>query len=194
MASFTDDLEDNEPENIWVACTNGDEARLRQLLQEGFSVNQQDEYGYSPIHAAASYGQVDLLRVLLSLGADVNIRDNEGDTPLLVCETPEVFELLVASGADATAVNTDGEGILKKAVDDDNDVLANFLVERFPHLAPAGFRFVSREARENDFEEWNQDNEEEDEGEGEEGEGNGANNDDPSDGDVQDVTHMESEC
>ena len=92
MASFADDEEDNEPENIWVACTNGDEARLRQLLQEGFSVNAQDEFGYSPIHAAASYGQVDLLRVLLSLGADVNIRDNEGDTPLLVCETPEVFE------------------------------------------------------------------------------------------------------
>jgi len=185
MASFADDEEDNEPENIWVACTNGDEARLRQLLQEGFSVNAKDEFGYSPIHAAASYGQVDLLRVLLSLGADVNIRDNEGDTPLLVCETPEVFELLVAAGADATAVNTEGEGILKKAVDDDNDVLANYLVERFPHLAPAGFRFVSREAREEDFEEWNQDNEEEEQG--------GANNDDPSGGgDVQDVTHMES--
>ena len=70
-------------------------------------------------------------------------------------------------------------------MDDDNDVLANYLVERFPHLAPPGFRFVSREAREEDFEEWNQDNEEEEEG--------GANNDDPSGGgDVQDVTHMES--
>lgn len=154
MSTFVQQEEDSEePENLWVACTNGDMARVRELLSQGFTVNQQDENGFSPMHAAASYGQVELLRELISLGGDVHLRDAEGDTPLLVCETPEVFEALLAAGADPAAVNTEGDGILQKVIEDDNEVMANYLAER--GMAPQGFRFVSREAQEEDMEEWN---------------------------------------
>ena len=173
MASFAqaDDQGDGEPDNLWVACTNGDVPRLTELLGQGFTVNQQDEFGFSPMHAAASYSQVEMLRVLLGLGGDVNLRDAEGDTPLLVCETPEVFEILVAAGADPNAVNTEGEGIMAKAVEDDNEELANYLVEK--GFAPAGFRFTSREVQEGEFEEWRPDDQDEADGGGE-GEDNAA--------------------
>ena len=40
---------DNEPSNIWVASSDGDLERVKQLLAEGVSVNAQDELGYSPM-------------------------------------------------------------------------------------------------------------------------------------------------
>lgn len=161
MADFAardanEEEEDTEPENIWVCCTNGDIARLQQLLSEGSTVNQQDEVGFSPMHAASSYGQVELLKVLISLGGNVHLRDAEGDTPLLVCEIPEVFELLVASGADPAAVNAEGDGILQISVEDENDVLLRHLMEK--GYAPAGFTFTTRDAaddQEVDYEAWN---------------------------------------
>lgn len=175
MATFAaadegDFEEDTEPENLWVACTNGDIGRLQTLLSEGSTVNQQDENGFSPMHAAASYNQVELLSVLISLGGDVHLRDAEGDTPLLVCETPEVFDLLVAAGADPAAVNAEGEGILQKAVEDELEPLLRHLCDK--GLAPEGFTFTARdpdEGEEVDYEQWDQ-GEGDEEGEGEAGE------------------------
>lgn len=162
MADFLaneDDAGDSEPDNLWVACTNGDIGRLQELLSQSMTINQQDEYGFSPLHAAVSYSQVELLRYVLEQGGDVNIRDAEGDTPLLVCESPEVFEILVAAGADPNAVNSDGEGILQKVVEDENEEMVLYLVEK--GFAPPGFKF---EFKEQDFEEWNgEENEEENE-------------------------------
>ena len=53
-------------ENIWTASSDGDLERVQHLLEkEGVDVNAQDEHGYSPIHAAASHGQLALLEFLL---------------------------------------------------------------------------------------------------------------------------------
>lgn len=56
-------------------------------------------------HAAASYGHKELITYLLENGADVNIQDPEGDSPLFVCETVDIAEMLVKAGADAKHVN-----------------------------------------------------------------------------------------
>jgi hypothetical protein len=42
--------EDQDPDNIWIASSNGDIARVQQLLGQGTSVNGQDESGYSPMY------------------------------------------------------------------------------------------------------------------------------------------------
>ena len=39
----------NEPDNIWVASSDGDLAQVKKLVESGVSVNTQDEYGYSPL-------------------------------------------------------------------------------------------------------------------------------------------------
>jgi hypothetical protein len=36
-------------ENIWTACSEGDVARVAELLSEGQDVNAYDEFGYSPM-------------------------------------------------------------------------------------------------------------------------------------------------
>ena len=105
--------------------------RVRYLIEvEKVSVNAQDEHGYSPMHAAASYSSLTIIEYLVSHGADVNIRDEDGDTPLLVSETPEVFEALVAAGADPNAVDAQGKGIVDKCMEDENDVMINYFVSK----------------------------------------------------------------
>ena len=80
-------------------------------------------------HAAVSYGHMELIKLLLAAGAVVDIEDLDGDTPLLVCEDPEVFELLIKSGADVKKVNHIGWGIFEKVIDDDNETMMKYLIE-----------------------------------------------------------------
>lgn len=70
-----------------------------------------------------------MLKYLLSIGADINLRDEDGDTPILVAELPEVIELLKASGADPLATNYNKEGLLQKAVEDENEDLIKYLFD-----------------------------------------------------------------
>jgi ankyrin repeat protein len=81
-------------------------------------------------HAACSYGEVDLIRYLVSRGANIELQDNDGDTPILVCETPEVFELLVELGANPNVKNKQNEGIAEKVLDDDNLIMIQYLVQK----------------------------------------------------------------
>lgn len=46
---FVDRDEDFEANNIWVAVSNGDLDRVKEMLASGVSVNAQDEHGYSPL-------------------------------------------------------------------------------------------------------------------------------------------------
>jgi ankyrin repeat protein len=133
METFIDESEDD---NIWVASTNGNVERVNFLIKEGgVPINAQDETGFSPIHAAASYGQLDLLQYLVENGADVHLRDGDGDTPLLVCEDPIVIEALEKAGADINARNQVGEGIKEKVINlledqDECESLIEYLIKR----------------------------------------------------------------
>jgi len=110
--------------NIWVAAGDGDLDQVKYLVQaKGISPNTPDEYSYTPMHAAASYGHIDVLEYLISKGGDVNMIDNENETPLYVVETPQVAKWLVDHGADSQWKNADR---LKPA-----DVLR----EDFPEIA-----------------------------------------------------------
>ncbi|KAF3079524.1 hypothetical protein TWF594_002204 [Orbilia oligospora] len=97
--------------NIWIAASDGNTSQVLSYLSARPSlVNAKDENGYTPIHAAASYGHLDLLRTLIKdHGGDVNLRDDDGDTPLFTAETVEVAKLLVEElGADWSLKNDDG--------------------------------------------------------------------------------------
>ena len=57
-------------DNIWVAATNGDVDVVRNFLLTGIDVNIQDENtGNSPIHSAASYGQVEMIEFQERIGS-----------------------------------------------------------------------------------------------------------------------------
>ncbi|EPS40716.1 hypothetical protein H072_5377 [Dactylellina haptotyla CBS 200.50] len=97
--------------NIWIAASDGNTAQvLSYLASNPALVNGRDENGYTPIHAAASYGHLDLLRKLVNEhGGNINIRDEDGDTPLFTAETVEVARCIVEElGGDWTHQNDEG--------------------------------------------------------------------------------------
>ncbi|KAI0671613.1 ankyrin [Trametes maxima] len=95
--------------NIWVAAGDGDLERVRELIEvHSLSPNVPDPNTYTPMHAAASYGHLDILEYLISRGGDVNVTDNDGDTPLYVVESIETARWLVEHGATVNRQNDEG--------------------------------------------------------------------------------------
>nr|GAT60799.1 ankyrin [Mycena chlorophos] len=95
--------------NVWVAAGDGDLERVRHLVEvESVNPNAPDEFTYTPMHAAASYGHLDLLEYLISKGGDVNVVDSDGDTPLYTVENIETARFLVQHGAAIDRRNSEG--------------------------------------------------------------------------------------
>ncbi|KAM9904958.1 hypothetical protein OXX69_007369 [Metschnikowia pulcherrima] len=97
--------------NIWVAAADNQvEIVEKYLTSNEFSANAKDPNGYTPIHAAASYGHLDLLKMLVSNGGDINIQDNEGDTPLHHAEDVVTAKFIVEElKADFKITNEEGQ-------------------------------------------------------------------------------------
>lgn len=60
------------------------------------------------MHAAASYGHLELLEYLISKGGDINVTDEDGDTPLYTVESVQVAKWMVEHGAEADVRNAEG--------------------------------------------------------------------------------------
>jgi ankyrin repeat protein len=71
------------------------------LLEHGAKVNVPGDIGWTPLHRAASYDNVQLVRLLLEHGADVNARDRSGKTPSQLATQQEVVEVLSEYGVES---------------------------------------------------------------------------------------------
>ena len=49
---------------------------------------------WSPVHAAACWGHLEVLELLAQYGADLNMENKDGETPIDICEDPEIRERL----------------------------------------------------------------------------------------------------
>ncbi|KAJ1307643.1 hypothetical protein OPQ81_001737 [Rhizoctonia solani] len=114
--------------NIWIAAGDGDLDRVKALIEEqGVSPNAADDViGYTPMHAASSYGHIHILTYLISKGGDVNVTDEEGDTPLYTAETVAVARFLVDHGALVDVTNSEGVSPIE-AVEEDFPEVAEYL-------------------------------------------------------------------
>jgi ankyrin repeat protein len=103
------DVEEPAIQNIWISASDGDIDAVKRYISTGVSSNAKDEHGYTPIHAAAAYGHLELMAYLLDeAGGDVNIKDGDNDTPLHHCESVEMAQYLLSKGANISATNNDG--------------------------------------------------------------------------------------
>lgn len=106
--------------NIWVAAADNQVKIVEGYLSSGFTANSKDPNGYTPIHAAASYGHIGLLKKLIASGGDINIQDNEGDTPLHHCEDVKTAKCIIEElKGDWKIKNEDGQTALDYKEEDD---------------------------------------------------------------------------
>ncbi|OAX80936.1 hypothetical protein ACJ72_04726 [Emergomyces africanus] len=81
--------------NIYALAAENSPSLLPLLRSNPTLASSQDDSGYSLLHAAASYGHVDLLRTLVQeFQVDVNLVDEDGETCLFVTESVEVARCL----------------------------------------------------------------------------------------------------
>lgn len=107
--------------NIWIAASDNNVDLVKEYISLGkHTANDKDANGYTPVHAAASYGHIELLDYLIDHGGDINIADNEGDTPLHVVEDASVAKNLIENyKADVKIKNNDGQTALEKLEEED---------------------------------------------------------------------------
>lgn len=119
--------------------------QLLPLLRSNPSLaSLQDKYGYSLLHAAASYNHLDLLRALVNeFHVNVDIKDEDAETPLFVVETVEAARLLIDElGADPKIKSKEGMTAEDKIREEgDFTTIADFLKEsRLRGVSVAGHR------------------------------------------------------
>lgn len=82
--------------NLYILAADNPAAVLSALQTDSSQASCQDEHGYSLLHAAASYGHIDLLRALVQeYHVNPNLTDEDGETCLFVAETLEIAKCLV---------------------------------------------------------------------------------------------------
>lgn len=107
-------------QNPYLLAADNHPSLLPILRSNPVLASQQDEHGYSLIHAAASYNYLDLLRILLSeFNVNVNLRDEDNETALFVVETVEAAKVLVEEfHIDVSAKNSDGLTAREKIIEE----------------------------------------------------------------------------
>lgn len=73
-----------------------------ELIKNGADVNEQDEYGKTPLFFVKNKQIVELL---IRHGADIHAINYNGNTPLFYAYDIEISQLLIDYGADVNAVN-----------------------------------------------------------------------------------------
>lgn len=96
--------------NAYVLAADNPSAVLSLLSQDPSIASKQDEHGYSLLHAAASYGHIDLLCALVKdYLVDVNLLDEDGETCLFVTERVDIAKCLVEElGVNYNKANDEG--------------------------------------------------------------------------------------
>ena len=74
---------DNSP-NIQKLILDGRSDEAQELFKAKIDINNIDEKGNTPLHAAAQVNDYDLVSFLILKGADTEIKNNQGETPLHV--------------------------------------------------------------------------------------------------------------
>lgn len=93
---------------LMLAALKGQDDLVAKLLKRDADVNKP---GWTPLHYAATGGQVNVIKVLLENHAFIDAQSPNGSTPLMMAAmygSPDAIKLLLNEGADPTMKNEQG--------------------------------------------------------------------------------------
>ena len=93
---------------LMLAALKGELELATQMVKKGADVNKT---GWTPLHYAASNGQVSVIKLLLENYAYIDAESPNGTTPLMMASmygSPEAVKLLLDEGADPSLKNQQG--------------------------------------------------------------------------------------
>lgn len=128
---------------LMKASLEGDQMRVRILLELGVSPNEQESIlGTTALMVACLAGQTDIARDLLDHGARVDLRDNDGRTALMeacMAGDKDLVTMLVDRGADVNAQSRHGTTpLLAACISGKPDVIRTLLERGADVNAPNG--------------------------------------------------------
>ncbi|KAL8179207.1 UNVERIFIED_CONTAM: hypothetical protein K2H54_061701 [Gekko kuhli] len=82
-------------DGIPPACIDENLDMVKFLVEYGANVNQQDNEGWTPLHAVASCGYLNIAEYLISRGANVAAVNSEGEVPSDLAEEEAMKDLLL---------------------------------------------------------------------------------------------------
>ena len=110
-------LENKFGENaLMMAAMRGLLPQAQRMVAKGAEVNKK---GWTPLHYAASAGDVAMVKFLLDASAYIDAESPTGDTPLMMAASRakvEVVQLLLDEGADASLLNAAGQDAVAMAL------------------------------------------------------------------------------
>lgn len=112
------------PPNPFLLAADNPAALLPLLRETPALASEQDEHGYSLLHAAASYNHLDLLRALVrEFRVPVDLRDEDAETALFVVETVDAARILVEELGLDTGIRGDEGTTAREKIEAEGDFL-----------------------------------------------------------------------
>ncbi|MGB5673098.1 MAG: ankyrin repeat domain-containing protein [Gemmatimonadota bacterium] len=123
-----------QSQSLFDAAREGDlEVVTALVTTDAERIHETDDSDRTPLHLAASYGQVPVAAFLLDSGADIDAREEDGETPLHYAawrSRLDVGQLLIERGADLEIRNNWGRTpLLIVARETGNVDMADVLIE-----------------------------------------------------------------
>jgi hypothetical protein len=129
--NYNSTSDDNAMEMI-NAVTEGDEARINELLDAGISPDITDEEGWTPLMWAVQNDDTQMIHILLEAGADPGIINYSEETALdfaIYQNNVELINTLINAGADPNLADSTGWTPLMTAVSNENTEAVKALLD-----------------------------------------------------------------
>ncbi|KAM9858924.1 histone-lysine N-methyltransferase EHMT1-like [Aulostomus maculatus] len=128
-----DMFDDAQRTPVMAACENNHLDTVKYLLRAGATISHKDILGFTCLHLAAKLGHYDIVHHLLSKASKyINCQDDGGWTPItwaIEYKHGEVFQLLLARGADVNIRDKEQNVCLHWAALSGCDEMAQALLE-----------------------------------------------------------------
>lgn len=120
-------------------CIDNNEAMLLLLLEYGANINAEDSEKWTPLHAAATCGHLELVRILIARNANLLAVNADGNMPYDICEDETVLDHIEGEMA--------RRGVTQRLIDDTRAKTETLMLEDMKRRVNANMELEYHDAQ-----------------------------------------------